>query len=160
MYPIIRTIPETRLVGQRAIMTFADNNTPALWKNFMPRRKEIENSIGTDLYSMQIYAPSFFNNFNPNTEFEKWAAVEVSEFSTIPLGMETHTLPSGLYAVFLYKGASNAGTNAFKYIFETWLPCSDYELDNRPHFEILGERYKNNDPSSEEEIWIPVKAKQ
>lgn len=27
------------------------------------------------------------------------------------------------------------------------------------HFEIIGERHKNNDNDSEEEIWIPVKPK-
>jgi AraC family transcriptional regulator len=32
-------------------------------------------------------------------------------------------------------------------------------LDNRPHFEILGEKYKQGSPDSEEEIWIPVKEK-
>lgn len=47
----------------------------------------------------------------------------------------------------------------FQYIFGTWLPASGYYLDNRPHFEILGHKYKNNDPDSEEEIWIPVKPK-
>jgi AraC family transcriptional regulator len=40
------------------------------------------------------------------------------------------------------------------------LPLSkEYELDDRPHFEILGDKYKNNDPNSEEEIWIPIKLK-
>jgi AraC family transcriptional regulator len=39
------------------------------------------------------------------------------------------------------------------------LPNSNYHLDDRPHFEILGEKYKNADPGSEEEIWIPIKAK-
>ena len=34
---------------------------------------------------------------------------------------------------------------------------SEYEFDNRPQFEILGEKYKNNAPDSEEEIWIPIK---
>jgi AraC family transcriptional regulator len=34
---------------------------------------------------------------------------------------------------------------------------SKYLLDNRPHFETLGEKYKNEDPSSEEEVWIPIK---
>jgi len=38
------------------------------------------------------------------------------------------------------------------YIFSDWLPKSDYELDEKPHFEILGEKYKNDDPNSEEEI--------
>jgi predicted transcriptional regulator YdeE len=31
--------------------------------------------------------------------------------------------------------------------------------DDRPHFEVLGKNYKNNDPVSEEEIWIPVRAR-
>lgn len=39
------------------------------------------------------------------------------------------------------------------YIFATWLPSSAYVLDNRPHFEVLGAKYKSNDPGSEEEIW-------
>jgi GrpB-like predicted nucleotidyltransferase (UPF0157 family) len=32
-------------------------------------------------------------------------------------------------------------------------PIGDYKR------ELLGEKYKNNDPSSEEEFWIPIKAK-
>ncbi|MDP5096829.1 MAG: GyrI-like domain-containing protein [Flavobacterium sp.] len=39
------------------------------------------------------------------------------------------------------------------------MPNSEYQLDNRPHFEILGAKYKNNAPDSEEEIWIPIKRK-
>jgi AraC family transcriptional regulator len=39
------------------------------------------------------------------------------------------------------------------------LPNSAYELDDREHFELLGEKYKNNDPNSEEEIWIPIRPK-
>jgi hypothetical protein len=30
-------------------------------------------------------------------------------------------------------------------------------LDDRPHFEVLGSKYRNNDPESEEETWIPTK---
>jgi AraC family transcriptional regulator len=40
------------------------------------------------------------------------------------------------------------------------LPASEYVVDNRPHFEILGAQYKNNEPDSEEEIWIPIQLKQ
>jgi AraC family transcriptional regulator len=68
-------------------------------------------------------------------------------------------LKDGLYAVFLHKGAASTGGKTFKYIFETWLPNSCYLLDNRPHFEILGAKYKNDDPGSEEEVWIPIKQK-
>jgi AraC family transcriptional regulator len=40
------------------------------------------------------------------------------------------------------------------------VPASNYDLDDRPHFEILGDKYKNGDPNSEEDIWIPIKPKQ
>jgi AraC family transcriptional regulator len=159
MNPIIKILPEKKLIGKRMIMSFSNNKTIELWKNFMPRRKEIQNNIGTELYSMQIYSPSFFVKVDTNKEFEKWAAIEVTNFNIVPDGMEKFTLTAGLYAVFLYKGAASAAAETFQYILGTWLPSSEYVLDNRTHFEILGEKYKNEDPNSEEEIWIPVKKK-
>ena len=141
-------------------MSFAKNKTFELWSSFMPRRKEIQNNIGTDMYSMQIYPPLFFNNFDPKKEFEKWATIEVTSFDVIPDGMESIILPGGLYAVFLYKGDASKAEETFRYILGTWLPNSEYTLDTRPHFEILGEKYKKNDPASEEEIWIPIKQKE
>jgi len=124
----------------------------------MPRRKEIQNSIGPELYSLQVYGPSYFANFNPAMEFEKWAATQVSGFDLVPDGMETFTVAGGLYAVFIHKGSST-DDSTFRYIFTNWLPQSDYLLDDRPHFEVLGEKYKNEDPNSEEEVWIPIKLK-
>ncbi len=63
--------------------------------------------------------------------------------------------PESLYAVFQYKG-SNTTNKIFEYIYGTWIPSSGYLLDDRPHFEVLGEKYKNGSMYSEEEIWIPV----
>ena len=159
MQPRIELLREKKLIGKRMKMSFADNKTGELWRIFMPRRKEITNNIGTDLYSMQIYPTFFFDNFNPEIEFEKWATIEVSDFEIVPYEMATFTLPSGLYAVFLYKGAASAASSTFQYIFGIWLPDSVYNLDDRPHFEILGDKYINDDPDSEEEIWIPIKKK-
>ena len=80
------------------------------------------------------------------------------KLTSLPNGMDTLVLKGGLYAVFDHKG-SGADTSIFQYIYGTWIPNSEYVLDERPHFEVLGENYKNNDPNSEEEIWIPVKKK-
>jgi AraC family transcriptional regulator len=158
--PRIETLTEKKLVGKRMKMTLSGNKTGELWKNFMQRRKEINNNLTTEMYSIQVYDQSLdFDKFNQDTPFEKWAAVEVSDFDTIPCDMETYTLTGGLYEVFVHKGAARTGPETFQYIFETWLPKSEYLLDNRPHFEILGEKYKNEDPDSEEEVWIPVKPK-
>ena len=125
----------------------------------MPRQKEISNNLTSDLFSLQIYDSSYFDNFDPNRVFEKWALIEVSDFNNIPDKMGTFILTGGQYAVFKHKGLSN-DNSIFQYIFSTWLPNSEYQLDNRPHFEILGKKYKNDDPNSEEEIWIPIKEKQ
>jgi AraC family transcriptional regulator len=159
MTPKIQTSNEKKLVGKRMIMSYADYRIGQLWGSFMPRRKEITNSLNNDLISMVVYQPSHFIDFKPTNEFERWAAVEVDNFEHMPNEMETYTLSAGLYAVFLYKGTSTDIASFYQNIFTVWLPNSAYALDDRAHFEVLGEKYKNNDPSSEEEIWIPIKEK-
>ena len=147
---------EKKLAGKRLTMSLLENKTGELWKSFMQLRKEIKNNIGNDLYSVQVYDPFYFEHFNPATTFDKWATIEVSNFENLPESFECFVLPAGLYAVFQRKGMS---TDIFKTIYTEWLPNSEFMLDNRPHFEILGEKYKNGDPDSEEEIWIPIKQK-
>lgn len=156
--PRIETLKDKKLIGNRLTMSLTNNKTGQLWGSFAPKIKNIKNRLSTDKISMQVYDTSYYLTFNPNTEFEKWATVEVSDFNDIPKEMESFTLNGGEYAVFDYKGSSN-DSSIFQYIFMTWLPNSEYQLDNRSHFEVLGEKYKNNDPTSEEEIWIPIKKK-
>ena len=159
MVPRIETLKAKKLVGKRMNMTFSNDKTFELWRSFMPLRKEIYNVVNPDLFSLQIYPSGFFDSFDPTVTFEKWAAVEVADFNSVPGDLFTINLPAGLYAIFLYKGLSTAAAETFKFIIGTWIPNSMYLLDNRPHFEILGEKYKNDDPDSQEEIWIPIKSK-
>jgi AraC family transcriptional regulator len=158
MTPRIEQLIEMKLVGIRLTMSFANFKIGELWRSFTPRRKEIVNNLTGDLISMVVYKPTHFIDFKSTNEFERWATVEVSDFDNVPNEMDTFVLSSGLYAVFDYKGLST-DNSIFQYIFGTWLPNSEYVLDDRPHFEVLGDKYKNNDPNSEEEIWIPIKAK-
>jgi AraC family transcriptional regulator len=160
LQPRIEILKPLKLIGKCQTMSWTNNQTGSLWKSFMAKRKEIKNTLSNHLYSIQVYPASFdFSFSNPHVEFEKWAAVEVADFNTVPPEMETFILTGGLYAVFDYKGLSTDPT-IFQYIYGSWLPNSiEYVPDNRPHFEILGEKYKNNDPDSEEEIWIAIRAK-
>ncbi|MGQ2984032.1 GyrI-like domain-containing protein [Flavobacterium sp.] len=157
MTPRIRSLKPKKLIGKHLTMSHAHNRTFELWSSFMPHRKEIVNAIGTDLFSLQICPEGFYVNFDPANEFEKWAAVEVAGVDVIPDGMKFLELPEGLYAVFVYKGSPENADSFFNYIFCQWLPASGYVLDNRPHFELLGEKYRHGDPASEEEVWIPIK---
>lgn len=154
--PEIIIFPETRLIGISQKMNFVQNTTHLLWQQFMPRRKEIQ-AMDSDLFSVQVYPDGFFDHFNPATHFEKWAALAVVKDVPLPDGMEPFIIPDGKYAVFQYKGNPANGAEVFRYILTEWLPQSGYTLDNRPHFEILGEKYKNGSNDSEEAIYIPVK---
>lgn len=155
--PRIVTLQDKKLVGRRLKMSLATDQTFDLWRMFMPEREKIGNKISSDLISMRVYDTALQIG-DLNQEFDKWAAVEVSEFDVVPKGMERFVLSGGCYAVFEYKGLST-DPGIFVSIFTEWLPNSNYVLDKRPYFEVLGAKYKNNDPVSEEEIWIPVKQK-
>jgi AraC family transcriptional regulator len=148
---------EKKLAGHRLPMSFSANRTAELWQKFMKQRKEITGAINSDLISMQIF-PTDFNFANPDFSavFIKWAAVEVNDFTEIPVDMETCIIPAGRYAVFHYQGHPGAAIPYFAEIFCKWLPEAGLSVDQRPHFEILGEKYKNNSPDSEEDIYIPV----
>lgn len=152
---LVELLPK-KLLGKHVIMSMAEDKTGLLWASFMPHRKQIQHQIGQDLYSLQVFPEGYFNAFNPMTNYEKWALVEVEHHDSIPENMEAFSLPGGQYAVFYHKGMDTA---IFQYIYSTWLPASGYALDDRPHFEVLGEKYKQGSPDSEEEIWIPVSLK-
>ena len=126
-----------------------------LGNGFIPLVSTISNKGTEDKIALQLYPNTYFDSFDPNLEFVKWAAVEVTDFKGVPEHCETFVLAGGLYAVFDYRGSSK-DKRIFEYIYTRWLPNSGYRLDDRPHFEVLGKKYKNNDPDSEEEIWIPI----
>ncbi|WP_343586335.1 GyrI-like domain-containing protein [Flavobacterium sp.] len=157
MQPIIKTLAEKKLIGHSIEMSFIENKTFQLWSGFMPHRKEIKNTINPNLYSLEVYSENHFDNFDPNESFKKWAAVEVSDYENIPEGMETLVVPDGLYAVFLHLGPVAEAHKTYHYIFAEWFPNSEYTVDDRPHFAVMNEKYKKDDPTSEEEIWIPIK---
>lgn len=157
--PKIIAIEEKNLVGKRMRMSYGNNTTVELWKEFMPRRNHVSNRIGTDLFSVQVYDDSFnFSKFDPSHEFDKWACVQVKNFDDVADGLESISIPSGLYAVFTHKGPASDAPKTFGYIFGEWLPASGYSVDERPHFEILPEGYDRFSENAEEDIYIPIRS--
>jgi len=155
--PVIKTVPAKKLIGIHRTMTLSNDTTFELWRSLMPRRKEISNALNPDLISMQLFGkPLSEGSFTTETPFEKWAAIEVTDFDNIPVGMDSFIVPPGLYACFAYKGAANEAQPTIQYIYQEWLPASGYKPDNRPHITVMGEKYNGNDPDSEEEFRIPI----
>ncbi len=153
----IKELAQKSLIGKSVQMSLANNKTFEVWQSFMREKSKIKNQVGTDLYSIQVYpTKDYFKKFNPQNQFTKWAAIEVTNHHNIPEGFLAFLIPAGAYAVFKHKGATNTFQRNLNYIFTEWLPQSSYLLDHRPHFELLGNNYKNGDPNSEEEVWIPI----
>lgn len=121
----------------------------------MPERHQIQDRIGTNVYSVQRYPEKYFEEFNLGRFFEKWAAVEVPDGAVVPEGFNALTIESGLYAIFEHKGTVG-NLEAIQYIYEQWLPRSGYTLADRPHFERLPEDYKEQGDQAHETIYIPV----
>jgi AraC family transcriptional regulator len=153
----IKILTEKKLIGKHINMSFMENKTFQLWSSFMPERKEIKNAVDSNLYSLEVFPQGYFDNFDADRTFEKWAAVEVKNFDTIPSEMESLIIPTGIYAVFMHRGPATEGYKTYHTIFTEWLPNSEYTVDDRPHFAVMDERYKKDEPDSEEEIWIPIK---
>ena len=125
-----------------------------LWQQFSPRRHEITNSANNTLIAMQTF--TLKENGEPEDNFNMWACVEVSELLDIPKGMKGFTIPEGEYLKVLHKGMDASET--YQKVMSKWLPKSGYIMDDRPHFQVMGEKYKNGSPDSEEDFYIPIKS--
>lgn len=156
--PKIVEIEARKLVGMRIKTSLAEDRTFELWRSFKPKVKTIANILNSDFYSVLKYGKDTrMAEFTPETLFDKWAAVEVEHFNALHDGLENLVISAGRYAVFNYKGTVAAFYPVAKYIYLSWIPDSGYDLDDREHFTVMGEKYLPNDPLSEEEIWIPVR---
>lgn len=150
--------PAFQITGHAVKQSFAQDRTFELWSGFMPVRHQVCADADAPLVSLQRYPTNF--SFAPpdlETSFEKWAGCITPDGFQAADGFETLHIPSGTYAVFLHRGPASGAARTFGYIFSQWLPDSGYEIDVRPHFEILDKRYKHNQPDSEEEVFIPIK---
>lgn len=152
----IEELEAFKVLGHKMKMSQAEKNSQELWKSFITKLKFHGLFNGQDMYSIEIYNKNYFSDFNPLNKYEKWAAVKFENIRNLPKDMEILSIPKGKYMVFDYKGNSTEAFKVYQYIYTEWLPKSPFILDSRPHFALMGEKYKNNDPSSEEEIWIPV----
>lgn len=90
------------------------------------------------------------SSFDPSTVFEKWAAVEVIDRSSIPDRMKSHQLTGGFYSVFEYNGPTSGAPKIFNHIFSISLPNSGYKIDNREYFEVLKKDYVPIDQNAQE----------
>lgn len=157
-YRIVET-EDIYIIGVNAKANFQNISeiTPQLARQFMPRVKDITARKDNYTLSLQNYKLFDFKKFNPTETFEKWIGVEVNNFNKVPNGLSTLRIDSGKYLVIDFKGSIAEFIKFWQNIHSTWLPNSEFELDNRPHFEKLPPSYNPMQEENKEEIWIPIK---
>lgn len=110
------------------------------------------------MYGFEDYSEDF--NADP-LAFYYMAAVEISEGADIPEGMTIKKIPKSLYAVFTVNGNNANGEigKAFRYIYDIWLPNSQYCLSDTlcADFEYYDERWDCRSASAQLDLYIPVK---
>jgi AraC family transcriptional regulator len=155
--PRIEVFPGMTVVGMHRAMSFVDPSIRELWQAFRPRVQEIEHRASGEFISMRIYHAPVEPTSLPTSRFEQWAAVEVDAPGELPVGMESHRVAGGRYAVFEFQGPADAFGGAARHIYGEWLPGSGYELANREFFEVLPPSYRPDDPQATETVWIPIR---
>ena len=157
MQPVIKNCGYLLLSGFRKEMSLTNDHSVALWKKFMQVYAAVPEHFGQQYISAAEYPLGYFDYFDPSKEFIRWACMETP--GNAPDTLETLEIQDGLYAVFIHHGPMALAFKTFDYIFNEWIPNSGFDLDERPHFEIMPKHYRSDDPNAQEEIWIPIKQK-
>lgn len=152
MNPKIQKLKEKKLLGMNSTMHHGSYEIiVALWRQFMPQYKGIKKIKNNEFIAVQEYID--FNDLD--AVFNIWACAEVIDFTEIPDKMTAFVIPEGDYAIFQHKGMDASAT--YQRIMTEWLPNSGYRVDERPHFQVMGDKYKQGSPDSEEHFYVPIK---
>ncbi|MFW5713879.1 MAG: GyrI-like domain-containing protein [Brevefilum sp.] len=156
MEPKIITKPGFTVVGLRYFGKNESNEIPELWTKFNQRMKQLgrlKNETGEAAIGLCI---------TPDEEplegaFEYVAGLPVTEVEDVPQDFVVRHVPDHKYAVFAHKGDMAGLKKTYEYIYETWLPQSNYELAQKMDFEYYNEDFKDFAPDSVFYIYIPIK---
>ncbi|MCB0645958.1 MAG: GyrI-like domain-containing protein [Saprospiraceae bacterium] len=153
--PDIKIWPATKLTGLSINMSLENDMTGYLFSKFMPLMMRIGLPMPVEVFDIRSYPAGFYTNFNPKKEYKKAAMIRLAEGYQMPAEFDTFEIPEGLYAIFEYNGAKEANS-AFDYIFSEWFPSAPFEIDDRPHFDIILPM-KRQDEDAKQRICIPIR---
>ena len=150
---------QVHLIGMSIFGNFHEQPMiPQLWQEFSPYISKIPNRVNPEqCFGLEVYTDSFMKT----KQWHYMVAVEVDTLENIPIFASAKTLPPNQYAVFTHKGLISSISQTFDYIYNTWLPKSDYEIAASYDFEFYDERFKEGQSEdSETDIYLPIQLKQ
>jgi AraC family transcriptional regulator len=94
--------------------------------------------------------------FTNDLIYTHWACVEINEMNSFEKDLHVLKFNGGKYLKFTHKGLSTDFLKTSYEIYAHWVPFYGFKIENRPHFQIMDERYKSDRIDSEEDLYIPV----
>jgi AraC family transcriptional regulator len=127
-----------------------NNEIPTMWEAMGPRLSEVQHVVNPEVCYGVV------DNMDEGSgTFDYMAGIEIERVTELPEGMVRWDVPAGTYAVFTCT-LPGLG-EAYAHAYATWLPQSGYERAPVPEFELYGGDFDPRDPSSEMEIYIPIR---
>jgi AraC family transcriptional regulator len=157
MEPKIVQKPEILLMGMAVYDEPSSGEFGRVWHRFMQHDEDLPpRSNTTDSFGVEFYTKDM-------EETHKWyymACAQVDSLDVIPIRMVAKRLPASTYAVYTVKGGLKNLGAGFRYVYDTWLPNSGYQVAHPFDFELYQEgRFKGDEEDSEVDIYIPIKPK-
>jgi len=95
-------------------------------------------------------------DFQTDGSFSYIIGTEVTKAENIPGDMVCKTIPAARYAVFTARGKMPGSIqDTVKYIYQEWLPNSEYQRADSADFELYDQRYHGGE-NAEVDIYIPI----
>ena len=155
MKVIITEREALKVVGMKIHTSIKENQIPKLWNDFIVRMDEL-NEVSVPDCSLGICLNETVTEFNENSTFDYLACRVVKDNSTVPTGMEYREIPAQLVAVFTHIGSLDSLSETYVYIYDKWLPESEYKLIDADEIEWYDSRFKFGEKDSQMDIHIPI----
>ncbi len=156
MEPRIVKLDKLTLIGRPYFGDAEGNKFAQAWDRFFPFAKEITPRVNENAwYGVEMYGPEF----EKDHQWMYFPSTEVGSLDAIPEALFAKVLPAATYAVFTVKGGIPKISETFMYAYGSWIPASPYEVAHPYDFEYYDERFKDDDPDTELDLYIPIRPK-
>ncbi|HZG55283.1 AraC family transcriptional regulator [Paenibacillus sp.] len=171
MKVIIKERQATTAVGVAVRTDVAkDRNIAEAWTRCAAMCEGVPNvKRGGMAFGVELYEPGMEGRAGA---FTYVACIETDGEGIAPEGMVALTIPGGRYAAATHIGSTERLQETFDYVYGVWLPESGERARAWPaaggangtfptgrcgfDVEAYDDRYRENDPTSELEIWVPL----
>lgn len=153
--PELVTLPEQYLVGLSFFIPDETeiNDLSLEWNRLIVEKDSIQNRTLPERYFQVQY-------WSGNQELGGmyfFTGVQVDLIVDVNPFFVVKVIPAGRYLRFIHKGPANKVGYTYKFIYNQFLPDTDYKLSKPFNFEYYGPDYKGPyNEDSESEIYIPV----